>query len=215
LYLESKNDNLLLFVKLLQYCICINQESLRYLTVFAKKKFFLLNKIVEFSLSLFLVQNFLYLLLFVFVYQYYLCRLDNVKVLIVEFEKQNIKNRINLLIIWELQSIYLCLDNIYNRKQFCIFVEKLFLKSSILKIFNRKYNFVFYFVILKYNFFIVIFCLHSLCVSQLFFYIIVFILQDLYTFSNNKNVRVFFVILTKIEIRIILERSLEKQYIRE
>ncbi len=163
--LKSKNNNLLLFIKLFQYCICINQESFRYLTVFAKKKFFLLNKIVEFSLSLFFVQNFLYFLLFVFVYQYYLRRLDNIKVLIIEFEKQNIENRINLLIIWELQSIYLRLNNIYNRKQFCIFVEKLFFKSSIFKIFNRKYNFVFYFVILKYNFFIVIFCLHSLCVS--------------------------------------------------
>ncbi len=174
-----------------------------------------MNKIVEFSLSLFFVQNFLYFLFFVFVYQYYLYRFDSIKVLIVEFEKQNIENRINLLIVWKLQSIYLCSDNIYNREQFCIFVEKLFFKSSIFKIFNRKYNFVFYFVILKFNFFIVIFCLRFLCISQLFFYIIAFILQDLYIFSNNKNIRVFFVILIKIEIRIIFERSLERQYIRE
>ncbi len=137
---------------------------LRYLTVFAKKKFFLLNKIVEFSLSLFLVQNFLYLLFFVLAYQYYLRRLNNIKVLIVEFKKQNIKNQINLLIVWKLQSIYLRFDNIYNREQFYIFIEKLFFELSIFKIFDRKYNLVFYFVILKFNFFIIIFYLRFLCI---------------------------------------------------
>jgi len=188
---------------------------LRYLTVFAERKFFLSNKIVEFFLFLFFVQNFLYFLFFVLVYQYYLRRLDNIKILIIEFEKQNIENWINLLIVWKLQSIYLYFDNIYNRKQFCIFVKKLFFESSIFKIFNRKYNLVFYFVILKFNFFIVIFCLRSLYIFQLFFYTIVFILQNLYIFSNSKNIRIFFVILTKIEIRIIFEYSLKKQYIRE
>ena len=137
---------------------------LRYLTVFAKKKFFLLNKIVEFSLSHFLVQNFLYLLFFVLAYQYYLRRLNNIKVLIVEFKKQNIKNQINLLIVWKLQSIYLRFDNIYNREQFYIFIEKLFFELSIFKIFDRKYNLVFYFVILKFNFFIIIFYLRFLCI---------------------------------------------------
>jgi len=174
-----------------------------------------LNKIVEFSLSLFLVQNFLYFLFFVFVYQYYLYRLNNIKILIIEFKKQNIKNWIDLLIVWKLQLIYLRLNNIYNKKQFYIFVKKLFFKSSIFKIFNKKYNFVFYFIILKFNFFIIIFCLYSLCISQLLFYTIIFILQNLYTLLSNKNIRIFFVILTKIEIRIIFKRNLKKQYIQK